>query len=332
MDSLLDLAPCGLLTLADDGAIRLVNRTLLRLLGYAGDDLLGQHINLLLPPAGRIFYQTHLFPLLCLHGHADELYLVLRARDGRDIPVFLNAARRAEAGGAVYDWAMLPMFQRERYEAELLRARKTAEDALRDRERAVAELQRAHADLAARQADLERLNRRLVDLASLDPLTGLKNRRAFQERLAAELAAALRLGDPLSLLLADIDFFKAINDSYTHIVGDAVLRQVGQTLLGSVRASDLVARFGGEEFALLLPRTDRGGAVELAERLRAAVAASCPEDIPVTISVGVATLGEACATELDLLLAADQAMYRSKARGRNAVSHADDPAGPAPAR
>lgn len=323
MENPLDTAPCGYLSLTDEGMIRYANATLLQLLGYERAALLEQHIGAILPAASRIFVQTHLLQLLRLHGRADELFLLLRARDGRDIPTLLNAVRRAGADGPVYDCALMPMFQRERYETELIQARKLARQALYERERAMAELRRLHSDLAARQEELEALNRRLDELASLDPLTGLKNRRVFEERLQAEVATALRYGEPLSLLLADIDYFKVINDTYSHLAGDTILRQVGQLLQQHLRSSDLLARFGGEEFVLLLPRTDRAGAVQLGERLRAAVAAARPESVAVTISVGAATLSGGRSGP-DLLLAADQALYCSKARGRNVVTHADE--------
>jgi diguanylate cyclase len=323
VEHLLDTAPCGFLSLTDEGVVRYANATLLQLLGYERAALLEQHIGAILPAASRIFVQTHLLQLLRLHGRADELFLLLRASDGRDIPMLLNAVRRAEADGPVYDCALMAMFQRERYETELIQARKLARRALYERERAMAELRRLHSDLAARQEELEALNRRLDELASLDPLTGLKNRRVFEERLHSEVATALRYGEPLSLLIADIDFFKVINDTYSHLAGDTILRQVGQLLQQHLRSADLLARFGGEEFVLLLPRTDRTGAAQLGERLRAAVAAARPEGVAITISVGAATLSGARSGP-DLLLAADQALYRSKARGRNSVTHADE--------
>jgi PAS domain S-box-containing protein len=208
VDPLLDTAPCGFLSFSDEGVVRRANATLLQLLGHEPEALLGRHIGTILPAASRIFVQTHLLQLLRLHGRADELVLVLRASDGRDIPVLLNAIRRVEAEAPMYDCAMLPMLQRQRYETELIQARKLARQALQERERAMAELRRLHSELAARQEQLEALNRRLDALASIDPLTGLKNRRVFEERLQSEVATALRYGEPLSLLLVDVDFFR----------------------------------------------------------------------------------------------------------------------------
>jgi PAS domain S-box-containing protein len=131
MDDLLDTAPCGFLSFADDGRIVSVNSTLLRLLGYERDELLGRHVESLLPVASRIFYQTHLFPLLKLHDRVEEVYFSLRTRAGADIPVLANAARREREGRTVNDCVLMHMRQRNQYEDEILRAKRTAEEATR---------------------------------------------------------------------------------------------------------------------------------------------------------------------------------------------------------
>jgi PAS domain S-box-containing protein len=131
MDDLLDKAPCGFLSFNDDGKIVLVNATLLELLGYDGVELLGQHVESLLSVASRIFYQTHLFPLLRLHDKVDEVYFSLRSKDGVEIPVLANAARR-ERGGVIFnDCVLMHMRQRNRYEDEILMAKRVAEEATR---------------------------------------------------------------------------------------------------------------------------------------------------------------------------------------------------------
>jgi PAS domain S-box-containing protein len=140
MDELLNNAPCGFLALADDGTILTVNATLLGWLGYAEGDLLGRHVESLLPPGGRIFYQTHFFPLLKLHGMAEEIYLSLRSEGGSDMPVLVNASRRERAGAAVNDCVFVPMRQRRRFEDELLSAKKEAEEANRVKDALIEEL------------------------------------------------------------------------------------------------------------------------------------------------------------------------------------------------
>ena len=142
-------------------------------------------------------------------------------------------------------------------------------------------------------AERDNVYARLDALARTDPLTGLANRRAFLEHAQAFLSAAARSGAPLALLLLDIDRFKAVNDRFGHGAGDAVLRAVAAALRGAIRVGDLPVRWGGEEFAVLLPGTDLPAAVALAERLRAAVRDGVPHPAGgrVTVSIGAARLG-----------------------------------------
>ena len=129
MDSLLNHAPCGFLSFADDGTILEVNATLAGVLGYTRVELQGWHVQKVLPPGGRVFYHTHIFPLLKLHGGADEIYVALRTKDGRDLPMLLNALRRERDGAVVNDCIFVRMQQRHRFEEELLLARRAAEQA-----------------------------------------------------------------------------------------------------------------------------------------------------------------------------------------------------------
>jgi len=170
--------------------------------------------------------------------------------------------------------------------------------------------------------EMEEVSRR----ARTDALTGLANRRAFDEQLEQLLAHADRFGHSVSLIVADVDHFKAVNDNWGHEVGDQVLKSVAETLAEGVRAVDVCARFGGEELAILLPQTSLQGAVELADRLRKAVGAKPivvnGEEIRVTISCGVACYPEGVLTKEALFAAADRAMYEAKSAGRNCVKSA----------
>ena len=141
MDTLLDSAPCGFLCLRDDGSISMANRTLQEWLGYPFGLLQGQPMDILLPAASRIFYQTHLFPLLRIQGHAEEVYFPLRRQDGRNVPMLVNAARREEDGIVAYIFVFMPMHQRDQYENEILRAKVTAEEARRAKDEAYADLE-----------------------------------------------------------------------------------------------------------------------------------------------------------------------------------------------
>jgi diguanylate cyclase (GGDEF)-like protein len=165
--------------------------------------------------------------------------------------------------------------------------------------------------------------RRVASQAKTDSLTGLANRWAFDEELALEWRRAERVGDPLGLILLDIDNFKSINDTYGHQVGDSVLRHVGEVLAGSVRQVDLAARYGGEEFGVIVPEADLTGAIELAERLRTVLAAeqiALPDGgvLSVTASFGAAVKGDLAGGE-QLVAAADEALYEAKRSGKNRV-------------
>lgn len=169
----------------------------------------------------------------------------------------------------------------------------------------------------------------LVDLATTDPLTGLPNRRALRAGLARDLDQARRHGTPLSLILLDLDHFKAINDEHGHVGGDEVLRRVGKILQAQVRSTDLAGRHGGEEFAVILPGTGLGAALGTAERVRAALSQARIEvqgdAVRVTASLGVATYPEHGLTIEDLARSADSALYGAKRAGRDRV-HSPPPA------
>lgn len=171
----------------------------------------------------------------------------------------------------------------------------------------------AHAGLAIENA---RLYQVALQQADLDSLTQLWNRGAFQRAFMEFLAAAERNRSALSLLLADIDHFKAFNDQHGHLAGDQALSSVAKLLRESARTGDYVARFGGEEFALILPGTGKLNALKLGERLRLAMDLA---DLPLTLSVGVATFPEDATTSDDLIHAADRALYQAKREGRNRV-------------
>lgn len=169
-----------------------------------------------------------------------------------------------------------------------------------------------------------RSNEALRALARLDGLTGIGNRRLFDERLTMEIRRATRRGPTLALLLIDVDRFKAYNDSIGHQMGDTCLREVAQTIAKHVRRpGDLAARYGGEEFAVVLANTDLAGAVQMGETIRAAIERlAIPHPATggvVTISVGVATLPKGSGPAEALVKHADEALYRAKAAGRNTV-------------
>jgi diguanylate cyclase (GGDEF)-like protein len=238
----------------------------------------------------------------------EKLLVAQRARDGGEALPFLfltaqrdpeRLARLLRAGAS--DWIQKPF-----HPAELL----------------------ARLDLQVRmrrlQAELREKNVTLARLSTTDPVTLLRTRRYVADFLAFEVMRAQRYHSPLSVVMADLDHFKRVNDDHGHRAGDQVLRATADTLRATLRATDVAARYGGEEFLLVLPQTDLAGAERLAQRACEAVAALAvdvggPDLVQVTMSAGVASLDAAVDDAEQLVEAADVALYRAKEAGRNRV-------------
>jgi len=296
--------PLGVLVVEDDREIREMVTMMVRSMGYTvvtavnGKDALGQ-------------LREHLVDIVLLDlmmPEMDGFEFCQKVREDaalRDLHIIITSARDAledkvrglELGAA--DYLTKPFSLTE------LQAR------IKVGERIV----RYQKVLQAQQTQLEHLARE-------DALTGLANRRRFEERAHEELLRAGRYQHPLSVLLADLDHFKTINDTYGHSYGDIVLKEVGQAFFRHCRSSDLCARYGGEEFAILLPETRVAEARLVAERLCAAVRKLkfSHADVQVTTSFGVTCVDTASPQSLtELLEQADQALYTAKHNGRNRV-------------
>ncbi len=178
--------------------------------------------------------------------------------------------------------------------------------------------------LASKQRECDELAHALEHDAHSDALTGLFNRRKFNELCATEIERSVRYGTPLALIMVDIDHFKRVNDLHGHLVGDRALMEVARVLGEQTRASDALCRWGGEEFMVLAPHLDMASAVQVADKLRTAVAvADFGLAGPLTCSFGVAALRDRDRT-VDLILRADTCLYRAKRTGRNCVAmHTD---------
>ncbi len=292
-----------LLDAADDAAviidaasrIHYANGAMYALSGYAPGSLSGQQIEALLPGAVRERHGAQIGAYLAggkksrVLGH--KRHFAIRHRDGSMLPIVLKAMDL----GTLEDENYLGAFFIDQRHA-----------------RAV-EMQNA--------ARWQRLQR----IALSDPLTRLPNRRAFEIEAVRSAARARRAGSPLAIGIADIDFFKRVNDQHGHAAGDAVLQAIAAMFQRQARASDVIARVGGEEFGLLFPHTDMALACQVAERIRRAVAemdfSFDKLQIPLTISIGLAPLpgnGDWKAGYMQ----ADAALYRAKNQGRNRTEQA----------
>ena len=281
--------------------------------GYEEEFVLGQSLTRLLPglyehPHCRSPFAAENQDKLGLIGKTLELTGV--RKDGTRIPVEVSLATWSTDQGVFCSGIIRDITERKHYEQQL-------QDQME-------QINNYSAELEFHKQRLEAINKKLEALAKLDGMTGLKNHRAFQERLASEFHRASRYSTPLSLLLLDVDHFKSYNDTFGHPAGDEVLKTVAQKLLENARGVDFVARYGGEEFVVILPHTDREGALALADRFRIAIEKYEWTTRPVTASFGVATLVEGMIDANELISETDKSLYVSKARGRNRVTHALD--------
>jgi diguanylate cyclase (GGDEF)-like protein len=185
------------------------------------------------------------------------------------------------------------------------------------------ERQNLESAVAERTRELQEANVRLERLAVTDGLTNVFNHRRLQEVLHDEVLRSQRHQRPVGVLMIDVDFFKRVNDSFGHPVGDQLLRRLAEVLRGELRQTDTLARYGGEEFAVVLPETSKQEALQVAERMRLAVEHHVNQGRDwgqrVTISIGVASLPDDGVTEAGLLISADEALYLAKRQGRNRV-------------
>lgn len=250
--------------------------------------------------------------------------LWLARRFTRPLRAIARAARNIETGNLEVE---IPAIRTSTEIQHLSHALRAMKGALVEREAALA---RANVDLEQRvrertaelgraQEKLQQTNEVLTMLVQRDPLTGIHNRRAADERLSLELERHRRKHKPLSVMMIDVDHFKSVNDTLGHQAGDEVLKRLAIRLSELCRETDFVARLGGEEFLVILPDTPPDGALLVAEKLRGGVAADTGFPKRVTISLGLTSPAEAWADETAILAAADEALYAAKLGGRNRV-------------
>lgn len=308
MEQQLDRAPCGYLVLDQELRVVEMNSMLRNLTSVENP----QHIHDLLTIASRIYFQTYFTPSIKMHGTINEMFLTLKSAAGH-MPVLMNAVEQ----NGLYECALIQMSVRGEYEKELLLAKRNAEKINRETVQAYEKLQHLMSEVESKQQQLIDLNSKLQQLSVTDSLTGLKNRRYLEEQLHDFLLQA-KNGRKVALLILDIDYFKQVNDTYGHQIGDTVLQELAWHLETEVGASGIVARLGGEEFVVVLPDSGIEEGLAMGDSLCKHIEAADWVHVPVTVSIGVAVyaLGDEVGS---LLSRADGFLYKAKANGRNCV-------------
>lgn len=322
MDNRLNYAPCGFIAITYDGVITEVNQTFLEWMGYERVNLIHQHIEFLMSMPNRMIFHSYFYPNINLNDHVEELFISLKHHTGEAIPFLLNGKKYVTGEGECIDCILVPMKKRVDYELELRSAKKQLEAAYFEKDQALVKLEQIHLEIEQKQQELLNINATLIELAVTDKLTGLKNRRFFQEKLEEQFVFFNKTTKPFSLFILDIDHFKKVNDTFGHQVGDEVLAQLAQILSAYARPNDVVARYGGEEFVVILPETAVHASLVIAEQLRQAVEQAQWPTCKITISIGIATVTE-MDNDMTILKKADEALYLSKETGRNKVTHSD---------
>ncbi|MFY0666296.1 MAG: diguanylate cyclase [Natronospirillum sp.] len=288
--------PCACLVTASPDRkggreLQYVNAYAEKLLGLPRDVLVGRNLAELLTPASNIMLDTYLLPLLLHEGKCEEIMLDLRGADGKVIPVVINAELNGGKEGHIC-WSLFSATRRNQLDQELVRARRQLE---------------AHSE-------------KLYQLSITDELTGLVNRRQLKRRAEQLLAQARRSNSPVSVVVLDIDNFKQVNDTEGHLAGDEILKRLADVLRDHARESDVVGRYGGEEFSMVLPDSTESDALIFAQRLHELVGSILVGGKPLTVSIGVVSsdrLKQDVNSYDTLFELADRAMYEAKAAGRN---------------
>lgn len=254
-------------------------------LNWKLESLLGKKSEELFTYSSKIFCESYLMPLLLHEKKCEEIQLALL--DGNNNRISIIVSAKMDLQGHIY-WTIFNASKRDKLYEELIDARK----------------------------ELEAQAKTLKLMASTDELTGLMNRRELNLRAPELINQAKRYTHNIALLMIDIDHFKKINDAYGHLEGDRVLKELGQKLQKFGRQTDLIARFGGEEFILLLPDTNKNDAKIFAQRLHQLISGIEVNHTPVTISIGI-TMTDGSHSLHDLTNQADGALYEAKKNGRN---------------
>ncbi|MGK0250259.1 MAG: diguanylate cyclase (GGDEF)-like protein [Oleispira sp.] len=262
------------------------NQYMVNLLNVSQDLLYKMSLSEVFSKASNIFIDSYVYPLLLNELCVEELQLTLITSEGKKIPVVVNI--KLDEHQTTY-WSLFDCANRDKLYQELIQAKEL----------------------------LELQSEELLEMATIDSLTGLLNRRELDNRASKALSQARRSKLSVAVIVIDIDFFKKINDTYGHSFGDDTLKKLGKILLSRQRENDVVARFGGEEFVLILTDIDKKNAFKFAESLRITIEETKINGINITVSIGI-SLNHENANQFEALFKeADTALFKAKGSGRN---------------
>jgi len=280
-----DNFPCGAFVTNASRVITYANSYFTTELLWKPGELIGKNADVIFTQSSKIFFQSYLIPTLLHEKTCEEMQLIIFNAEGVRIPITVNA--HISNDDCIY-WSFFNATKRDQLYEELIKTRETLEE----------------------QAEQLKL------LASTDELTELLNRREMKNRSILMLEQAKRSHQTVGLLMLDIDYFKKINDIFGHLEGDRVLKELGQELKGFCRKTDLVARFGGEEFLIMLPDTNKADTLLFCERLHEIIAQIKVDNNPLQVSIGVSICDDKISFT-DFYAQADNAVYKAKELGRN---------------
>jgi diguanylate cyclase (GGDEF)-like protein/PAS domain S-box-containing protein len=313
LDVILDIAVDAIISIDNHGFILTFNPAAEKLFGYLADEAIGQKINILMPEPYSVEHDSYMEDyektgIKKIIGIGREV--VAKHKDGTVFPIRLSVGEAKIDNNSIFVGIIHDITESKKLENEL----KEHRDHL-------------NSLVEQRTEELSLVNEKLRELANLDSLTNLPNRRFFDETLQKEIQRATRHKHPLSLLMCDIDFFKQYNDTYGHVTGDDCLVSVAECLTDSFkRASDFPARYGGEEFSVILPHTDDEDAFSLCEtfmqNLKMMAIPHSSSDISdyLTMSIGLVTFEPNLEIDANAIIkAADEALYKAKRNGRNRI-------------